>query len=422
MAIKRDDRYSTPESVRHALLPWAANARQYADTLPEHLAESSTAPLHRQISCTQQVPERPALVLVIDDEASPRELCCRVLRGGGVECDEVASGPEALDIIRRKHYDLVLLDVNMPEMSGIDVCRHLRQQPPSPHLKIITMSGQANPDDLANMLLAGADDFLSKPFSIVQLQARVKAALRLKTAQDRSDSLNQHLLALNEELQNNLRSADSSLVDTRNALVLTLARMVEQREGLGGLRLTRLQMYTRLLAEEAAKQEAFEGQINAEFIDRLVCAAPLLDIGKMGLPDYILFKPGQLTSDERLIMQTHTVIGAELLQSVARNHGSAQAFLQMAMHVAKHHHERWDGTGYPDNLIGTAIPLAARLVSPCDVYDALRSRRHHRPGLAHAAALEVLLSNWDSAHDPNLREAFLRGGEQMARIFREVGE
>lgn len=422
MTINREDRYSTPEIVRHALLPWAANTRQYLETLPEKPVEPSTATPSRQVSSTQQVPERAARILVVDDEPLPRELCSRILRSSGVEVDESSSVPEALEIIRSKNYDLVLLDVNMPEMSGIEVCRHLRLQPPTPHLKIITNSGQANPDDLANMLLAGADDFLSKPFSIVQLQARVKAALRLKSAQDRSDSLNKHLLALNEELQHNLRTADSSLIDTRNALVLTLARMVEQREGLGGLRLSRLQLYSRLLMEEAAKVDAFKGLIDAEFIDNLVCAAPMLDIGKMGLPDYILLKPGQLTLDERLLMQTHTVMGAELLHSVARNHNSAKAFLKMAMDVARHHHERWDGTGYPDKLAGEAIPLAARLVSPCDIYDALRSRRHYRPGLGHEATLQVLLSNWESAHDPNLRQAFLNCGEQIARIFREVGE
>jgi response regulator RpfG family c-di-GMP phosphodiesterase len=314
------------------------------------------------------------------------------------------------------------MDINMPEMSGLDVCRQLRQKQPVPHLKIITMSGLANPDDLANMLLAGADDFLSKPFSVVQLQARVKAALRLKQAQDRSEQLNQHLLSLNEELQSNLRASDSTLIDTRNALVLTLARMVEQREGLGYLRLTRLQMYTRLLAEEAVKEAGYGQAIDASFIDHLACAAPLLDVGKMGLPDHILLKPGQLAPDERLIMQTHTVIGAELIQSVARHHGAAQPFLQMAIDVARHHHERWDGNGYPDKLAAEAIPLAARLVSPCDIYDALRSRRHHRPGLSHQAAFQVLTAGWDAQLDPQLREPLIRCGNQMAKIFREVGE
>ena len=423
MALKAEDRFPIPEAVRQALLPWITNSRAPGVTLEmPHEALQHLSASQRMTPSTRSVPDRPAQVLVTDDEQPARELCCRVLRSAGIECDEAGDGREALARIQQKAYDLVLLDVHMPHMTGLELCRQLRQAPPLPHLKVITMSGLANPDDLADMMLAGADDFLSKPFSIVQLQARVKAALRLKTAQDRSDLLNRHLLALNEELQQNLRATDSSLIDTRNALVLTLARMVEQREGLGTLRLTRLQMYARLLANEAAREEAFKDVIDDGFIDQLVCAAPLLDVGKMGLPDHILLKPGQLTVDERLIMQTHTTIGAELLQSVARNHGAAQAFLQMAIDVAKHHHERWDGTGYPERLVGEAIPLAARLVTPCDMYDALRSRRLYRPGLAHQAALQVMSANWESQLDPALREPFLRCAEQIAKIFKEVGE
>jgi response regulator RpfG family c-di-GMP phosphodiesterase/serine/threonine protein kinase len=424
MAIRPDDRFATPEALRHALLPWITNGRHQLIAQPEQLSMqtlSTNAP-NRLAAATQSIPERPPLVLVVDDEPGPREISCRVLRAADIECDEATGGLAALEAIHAKGYDLVLLDIHMPDLNGLDVCRTLRLKPPSAHLKIITMSGLANPDDLANMLLAGADDFLSKPFSVVQLQARVKSALRLKAAQDRSDHLNQHLLALNDELQQSLRATDSSLIDTRNALVLTLARMVEQREGLGTLRLTRLQMYTRLLAEEASRSPSWSGRIDAAFIDQLSCAAPLLDIGKVGLPDHILLKPGQLTTDERFVMQTHTTIGADLLQSVAGHHGSAQAFLRMAIDIARHHHERWDGSGYPDRLATEAIPLSARLVSPCDVYDALRSRRLYRPGLPHQAVMQVMGTTWDAQFDPSLRDPFLHCSDQLAKIFREVGE
>lgn len=423
MALKPEERYATPDAVRQSLLPWATTQRHPVASGSDHggaMTESGAA--FRTIPSTMSLPERAPQILITDDESAPRELCARVLRATGMDCDEATGGLMALSMIAQKSYDLVLLDVNMPDLSGLDVCRQLRQKPPSPHLKIITMSGLANPDDLASMLLAGADDFLSKPFSVVQLQARVKASLRLKGAQDHSDQLNHHLIALNDELQHNLRASDSSLVDTRNALVLTLARMVEQREGLGNLRLTRLQMYTRLLAEEAARSPAYQGKIDADFIEQLGCAAPLLDIGKVGLPDHILLKPGQLAVDERLIMQTHTVIGADLLASVCGRHGSAQPFLRMATDIARFHHERWDGAGYPERRAGEAIPLSARLVTPCDVYDALRSRRFYRPGLAHAAAMQVMNSGWDQQYDPNLREPFQRCADQLAKIFREVGE
>jgi response regulator RpfG family c-di-GMP phosphodiesterase len=313
----------------------------------------------------------------------------------------------------------VLLDIQMPDVSGLEVCRRLREKEPTPHLKVITLSGFANPDDMAQMLLAGADDFLAKPFSVVQLQSRVKAVLRLKDAQDRSDLLNHHLLALNQQLEQNLSARDSHLVDARNALVLALAKVGEHRDGVATNRLARLQHYTRCLAEEAARTERFGPAINRTFIDQLAATAPLLDIGKVGLPDHILLKPGKLTTDERIIMQAHTVIGSDILKAVAEQHGSARGFLQMAIDIARHHHERTDGTGYPDRLAGEAIPLAARLVAPCDVYDALRSRRLYRPGLAHGVALQVMAEDWNAQFEPGLREPFQRCADEFAIIFRD---
>src|SRR5207237_3484941 len=180
---------------------------------------------------------------------------------------------------------------------------------------------------------------------------------------------------------------DSNLVDARNALVLALAKLVEHRDGVSSARLSRLQRYTRALAEEAWRVDHFASQIDRKFVDLLACTAPLLDIGKVGLPDHILLKPGKLTSDERIIMQAHTVIGSDILTTVAEQHGSARGFLQMAIDVARHHHERYDGKGYPDRLAGGDIPLAARLVAPCDASHALPSRRLYRPGRTHGVAL-----------------------------------
>ncbi|MBI1915476.1 MAG: protein kinase [Planctomycetes bacterium] len=373
MALDPEDRYPTPEAVQEALLPWVAGGLRAFQTarVSQCRDEPSYSPSGNRLSRSMlQRADMPYQILVVDDEPAPRQLCCCVLKAEGIVCDEAAGGLEALDMVYRKPYDLVLLDINMPDVSGLEVCRRLREQEPCPHLKLITLSGFANPDDMAQMLLAGADDFLAKPFSIVQLMARVKAALRLKEAQDRSDLLTCHLLTLNQELEKSLCARDSNLVDARNALVLALAKLVEHRDGVSSGRLGRLQRYTRTLAEEASHGDHFASQIDRKFVDLLACTAPLLDIGKVGLPDHILLKPGKLTSDERIIMQAHTVIGSDILTTVAEQHGSARAFLQMAIDVARHHHERYDGKGYPDHLAGDAIPLAARLVSPCDASSA----------------------------------------------------
>src|ERR1700683_1768134 len=177
----------------------------------------------------------------------------------------------------------------------------------------------------------------------------------------------------------------------------------------------RLQRYGRCLAEAACNDPSFAGQIDARYVDALQCCAPLHDIGKVGLPDYILLKPGKVTSDERVLMQAHTQIGADLLSEVARQHGSALAFLQTAIDICRHHHERYDGTGYPNQLAGTAIPLSARLVSLGDVYDALRSRRVYKPALSHVAALQVM-TQAPGQFDPALLQVFIRCAPQLERI------
>ena len=180
-----------------------------------------------------------------------------------------------------------------------------------------------------------------------------------------------------------------------------------------------MQQYCRCLAEEAATTPGYAGQIDDGFIDMLACCAPLHDIGKIGLPDHILLKPGKLTTDERIVMQTHTTIGAGTLKQVAETHGMALAFLDMAADIARHHHERWDGSGYPDGLAGNDIPLAARLVTICDVYDALRSRRSHKPALSHNAALQLMSETCAGQFDPGLFAVFRRSAAEFERIFRE---
>jgi response regulator RpfG family c-di-GMP phosphodiesterase len=412
MALQRDDRYANPQAVMKALLP----------LLKPELSDYQPMQLHRPDPLAGSHPveagQKVHRLLLVDDEREIRAFCRCILQPEGLVCDEVESGLDVLEAVKRHPYDLIVLDINMPGLTGTEVCRQLREKPPCPHLKVIMSSGSANSDTMAQMLLAGADDFVTKPFSVVQLQSRVKAALRLKDAQDRTDRLNGHLLTVNRELEESLGTRDSALIQARNALVLALAKLVEQRASETASHLTRMQKYCRCLAEEAARS-SFGAQIDAAFIEVLECCAPLHDIGKVGLPDHILLKPGKLDGDERVLMQTHTLIGAETLQEVAQYHGSAMAFLQMAIDIVRHHHERFDGTGYPDRLAGSDIPLSARLVTIADVYDALRSRRAYKPALSHAAALQVMLEANSGQFDPALLQVFQRCAPQFERIYRE---
>src|SRR5690606_24963706 len=166
----------------------------------------------------------------------------------------------------------------------------------------------------------------------------------------------------------------------------------------------------------------FSGKIDEPFIQMLECCGPLHDIGKVALPDHIVLKPGKLEPEERLLMQTHTSLGAEILRRVANQHGSALAFLTMAIDIARHHHERYDGQGYPDGLVANDIPLSARLVTIADVYDALRTPRNYKPALSHTTALQVMTDISAGQFDPLLLEAFKRCAPSFEQIFRRYSK
>jgi response regulator RpfG family c-di-GMP phosphodiesterase len=417
MAVRAEDRYATPAAVMRALLPFLK--AEYVDQI---IADHGLPARHSGTG--RLVPDEAGpqahRVLIVDDEPAIREFCRHILKPQGLECEEAAGALAALEAVEARPYDLVLLDVCLPDLPGVEVLRRLRERPPSPHLKIIMFSGSATADDLSHMLIAGADEYLTKPFSVVQLQGRVQAALRLKDAQDRAGLLNRNLLALNAELERSLKASDTDVVQSRNALVLALARLVEQRDSDNSGHLLRLQRYCRALAEQAAPLPPFRGLINAHFVEMLECCAPLHDIGKVSLPDHILLKPGKLSPEERFLMQAHTTIGADTLKQVAERNGTALAFLQTAIDITRYHHERYDGTGYPDRLAGEDIPLSARIVAVADVYDALRSRRVYKPALSHSAAVQLMTEASSGHFDPALLKAFLQCAPEFDRIYREV--
>ncbi len=422
MALNPADRVPTAEAAMRELLPFLKSitrptgmsaqdvelsAESLADTTPDGVPDA--APVPHQI-------------LIVDDQADIRRVCKLALAGDGARCDEVGTGTDAVTKVSETDYDLVLLDVDLPGLNGEQVLRKIRQSPPSPNIKVIMLSGRTSGDELSRLMNAGADDFLTKPFSLVQLRARVKAALKLKDAQDRSETLNGHLMTLNAELERGVSSRDSELLHARGAMVLALAKLVEQRSAETGGHLIRLQKYCRVLGEAARKSPAFIERLTPDFLHVLEDAAPLHDIGKAAVPDYILNKPGRLDPHERVIMEAHTTNGADTLQEVARRYRFATGFLQMAIDVARHHHEKWDGTGYPDRLSGEEIPVAARLIALCDVYDALRSRRVYKPALSHNMAMMTMIDASPGHFDPSLVPVFRSVADKFDEVFRETSE
>ncbi len=415
MATRPEDRLASPAAVMRALLPFLRSDSVEQSYLP---TRTGSAPLEDDPADSATQGKVSQKVLVVDDEESIRTLSRMVLETQGITCADACDGLEAMEALQAEPYDVILLDVDMPGMTGLEVLRRLRDAPPVPHLKIIMASGRATADELSSLMSAGADDFVSKPFSLMQLQARVKTALRLKAAQDRSDGLMRQLLTQNQHTEQNLHARDSDLIHARNAMVLALAELVTYRGAETSAHLQRMQGYVGALAHQACLLPGFSNQIDEAFISLLEGAAPLHDIGMIGLPEHILLKPGKLAADERIIMQSHTTIAADIFQKVALKHSFSATFLQMAIDVARHHHERWDGTGYPDRLTNNDIPLAARIVALADVYDALRSRRPHKPALGHASVVQVMTESSKGHFDPMLLQAFQLSHVQFDEIFR----
>lgn len=421
MAREPEARHPDPQAVMKALLPFIRpGSGEHENLTGFPFADTRHAPI--RLESSSRVDEYK--VLIVDDEPAVCELCKQILEGEGAVVETASTGPEALTLAAKRAYDLILLDVTMAEMNGIEVLTRLRQnQTRDDHLKVLMFSGHAAPEEMSEMLGHGADDFLTKPFSVAQLLARVQNLLRLKVAQDQASAMNRRLAAVNASLEEDLElrevSAGSEADSDRDATVLAVARFVEHREGRGTGHPSRMQSYCRTLAESASAHPAFADVIDCDFVDLLEKCAPLHDVGRLALPDHILMKVGTLSPEERLTLETHTIVAAEAFRD-AITASAPSAFLQMAAEIARHHHERHDGTGYPDRLAGDAIPLAARFVAVAEAYDALRCRRLYKPALPHTAAVQIITQNSPGQFDPAILEVFQQVAARFDAIFREI--
>jgi response regulator RpfG family c-di-GMP phosphodiesterase len=365
---------------------------------------------------------RPVRALIVDHDPSACRLHRGVLESLGAVCTEVGDGAAALSAAASCAYDVVLLELSLPDLRGIDVCRRLRDMGTEEHQKVLMVSGAEALEDLAAPPSRGPDDYLVKPLGPAQLAARVRHALRLKEAQDCAVRLAAELREAHRQLQLSLDARDADVHRAHDALLYAMAKMAESRDGETPGHMRRLQYYTRLLAQEAAARwPTWAGMVDDRFLTELQRCVPLHDIGKIGLPDEVLLKPAALDAGERLLVETHPIIGDRILEALGREHGTALEFLGMARGIVRHHHERWDGSGYPDRLAGDAIPAAARLVAVADVYDALRRQRPHKPALAHATAMGMLLSA-EGQFDPTLIRSLIGCEHEWQRIYVEVCE
>ena len=324
-------------------------------------------------------------ILIVDDDDIALELLENALVGAGYEVITTTNPHEALELVRIGAVRFVISDWEMPGLTGLDLCREIRNSDTSGYVYLILLTSHDSSAELVEGMNAGADDFIAKPFHPEELIVRVRAGARVLS------------------------------LETRDVAIFALAKLTESRDNETGQHLERVQHYSRALAQQLGKNPKFATQIDAEFIRLIYLTSPLHDIGKVGIPDCVLLKPGRLDDEEFAIMKTHATLGAETLAAAAAKYPEAR-FLQMAREIAATHHERFDGNGYPERLAGTQIPLSGRIVSVADVYDALTSKRVYKDAFTHTVARSMIVDGAGTQFDPDVVEAFL----QIESQFKEI--
>lgn len=349
-----------------------------------------------------------ATVLVVDDTLANIEVVKGVL-SSDYTVQVALKGEVALKIVDKRQPDLILLDIMMPEMDGYEVCQRLKSQPETKDIPIIFLTAKAQVDDEAKGLSLGAVDYITKPISPPILKERVKNHLILKQSKD-------FLERQNEVLEQQVIKRTSQLGELQDVAMVAMGALAESRDPETGNHIRRTQYYVKALAEAMSKLAQYKAFLQPDVITSLYKSAPLHDIGKVGIEDSILLKPGKLTDEEFETMKHHTTYGRDAIVAAEETMDSADNFLIFAKEIAYSHHEKWDGSGYPEGLSGEDIPLSARLMAIADVYDALISKRVYKPPFPHEKAVAIIKEGRGNHFDPTMVDCFFEVAEQFNDI------
>ena len=329
-------------------------------------------------------------VLAVEDDPFSAEILENSLAAFGYEVTTARNGRDAFELIRTGQYRLVVSDLEMPEMDGIELCRRIRGRSSSGYVYVILLTSHGGTGNVVEGLNAGADDFVTKPFQPQELSVRLRVGQRLLS------------------------------LESRDVTIFALAKLAESRDQQTGKHLERIREYCRIVAEEVSGWEKFRERVDGDYVQMLYFTSPLHDIGKVGIPDSVLLKPGRLTKEEFEVMKRHAIIGSQTLEAAALAHPEAQ-FLSMARDIAWTHHEKFDGSGYPRGLAGEEIPLCGRIVALADVYDALTTRRVYKPAFSHDVARSIILEDKGSHFDPDMVDAFLKREDEFLLVQQQLG-
>lgn len=351
-------------------------------------------------------------VMIVDDTPANLKLLQDLLHARGYRVLAFPGGAMAIEAALRSPPDLILLDVNMPELNGYEVCARLKASPATREIPVLFISALGETSDKMKAFSAGGLDYVTKPFQFEEVHARVETHLRLHLLQRELEKYN---LKLGELVQEKVKEISQSQLAT----IVAMSKLAESRDDDTGHHIERTRTFCRILAQKLGENPRHQRVIDDSFNNNIYNSAPLHDIGKVGISDNILLKPGKLTPEEFEIMKTHAAIGADTLQ-VAHEQYPNNSFLRMGVFIARSHHEKYDGSGYPDGLAGEDIPLCARIMAVADVYDALRSVRPYKPAFSHEKSCEIIREGAGRHFDPDVFEAFTAVRGEFDRIRNEL--
>ncbi len=356
-----------------------------------------------------------AHVLIIDDEPASRDVLGKFMGKLGYASSEAADGASAFEHIQSDHPDVILLDLILPDTSGEAILDRLRADEHLRHIPVVILSGVNDMDRISSCLEKGADDYLVKPFNTTLLQARVAGCIERKRTHDRDKEFGRQIKQYSEELEERIHAQVDEIASAQLAMIFALSKLAESRDPETGEHLERMREYCRILCEQLQKTKKYGDTVDEDFISSMYSASPLHDIGKVGVPDRILLKPGKLTKEEFDIIKKHTVLGASTLRAVRAEFPNID-IVRIGIELAEGHHERWDGKGYPNAVAGETIPLSARILSVGDVYDAITSKRCYKDAVPHEKCAAIIREEAGAQFDPDVVEAFVAAEDAFVQV------
>ena len=346
-------------------------------------------------------------VLIVDDIDINRKILTQILTDS-YHVYEACDGQQALDFVRKnsRSLSLILLDIMMPKLDGYEVLRQLKKDAATKNIPVILISALDSECDESRGLKEGAIDYIAKPFNMHIVKCRVDNHIRLKRYQN-------HLLELAEQRAQKILNMRESIYDA-------VTSIIEYRSLESGRHVKRIRLLCEAQLNHLCKNGLYSAELDEHAAKLITRASSLHDIGKVSIPDRILTKPGPLTYDEMEIMKTHSEIGSRFIDSMADH--DDELFISYARQICRHHHEHWDGKGYPDGLKGEQIPLSARVVAVADVYDALVSPRVYKPAFSHEKATQILLEEKGKLFDPSLIDVYTQIEDSFIEILHKHGD